>query len=59
VILARRDTNGSRGYFISLVSATVRQQHEQLNARDIEQEIEHLNESDPEIQAIIAQHTEA
>jgi hypothetical protein len=49
---------GNRAYFVSLVSATVRQQHEKLAGRDIKREIEHLNETDQEIQAILGEHPE-
>jgi DNA-binding transcriptional ArsR family regulator len=59
VIVGLRDVTGNRAYFINLVSATVRRQHEQLTGRDIEREIEHLSETDREIQTILAEHAEA
>jgi hypothetical protein len=58
VIIARRDTSCPRGHFIDLIAATVRRQHTQLTGRDIEREIEHLSETDHEIQLILAGHPE-
>lgn len=46
-----------RTNFINLVSATVRQQHPEFIGRDIEGEITHLAETDPEIRALLAELT--
>jgi DNA-binding transcriptional ArsR family regulator len=49
----------NRTNFVNLVSATVRRQHPELTGRDIEGEIKRLEEADAEIQALLAELTDA
>lgn len=49
----------NRTHFINLVAATVRRQHPEWAGRDIEGEIVLLGESDAEIQALLADLTQA
>jgi hypothetical protein len=48
----------NREYFVAIVAAQIRRRYPQLAGRNIEYEINRLNESDSEIQSILAELTE-
>lgn len=48
----------NRTYFISAIATQIRRRYRQLASRDIEIEINRLNEFDSQIQAILAERTE-
>jgi putative DNA primase/helicase len=49
----------NRTHFVDLVAATVRRQHPEFAGRDIERDIKRLAETDPEIQTLLAELTDA